>query len=82
MMVSDTDLGLWVASDEEKAEVGITVNCLLTNLNHLGNGIKTRKDMMKNVRLFVLMLQRLEIDCNFLRFGNSIHIQILFDFAK
>ena len=40
--VSDTDLGLWVASDKEKPEVGIAVNRLLTNLNHLGNGIKTR----------------------------------------
>ena len=42
--VSDTDLRLWVASDKEKAEVGIAVNCLLTNLNHLGNGIKTPYD--------------------------------------
>ena len=39
--VSNLYLRLWVASDKEETEVGITVNCFLTNLNHLGNGIKT-----------------------------------------
>ena len=39
--VSKTDLRLWIASDKEETEVGIAVNRFLTNLNHLGNGIRT-----------------------------------------
>ena len=34
--LSTRDLWLWVASDEEKTEVGIAVHSLLTNLDHLG----------------------------------------------
>ena len=54
--VSDTDLRLWVASDKEKAEVGIAVNCLLTYLNHLGSGIITPY----NDKIDYFVLQRLE----------------------
>ena len=59
--VSNLYLRLWVASDKEETEVGITVNCFLTNLNHLGNGFKHLYHMMK--KLFddlYCILQRFE----------------------
>ena len=66
--VSNRNLRLWVASDKEETEVGITVNCFLTNLNHLGNGIKTPVPMYHMMKKLsddlYCMLQRFEKHTN------------------